>query len=61
MCQKENTMLQVLAPVDNIRFDIEDALDKQLYSYPLPFTGMDSKSFKNEIKRGFVITLNLFD
>ena len=37
-------MMRVLAPVDNIRFDIEDALEKQTYSVmPLPFTGMDSK------------------
>ncbi len=36
-------MQLLLAPVDNIRFDIEEALEKQIYSYPLPFTGMDSK------------------
>ena len=37
-------MMRILAPVDNIRFDIEDALEKQTYSVmPLPFTGMDSK------------------
>ena len=36
--------MRILAPVDNIRFDIEDALEKQTYSVmPLPFTGMDSK------------------
>ena len=34
--------MQILAPVDNIRFDIEDALEKQIYSYTLPFIGMDS-------------------
>ncbi len=39
-------MMKLLAPVDNIRFDIEDALEKQTYSLlPLPFTGMDSKFF----------------
>jgi len=36
-------MQLLLAPVDNIRFDIEEALEKQIYSYPLPFTGMDSE------------------
>lgn len=37
--------MQVLAPVDNIRFDIEDALDKQTYATaPLPFTGIDKSS-----------------
>lgn len=37
-------MLKLLAPVENIRFDLEDALDKQSYSVlPLPFNGMDSK------------------
>lgn len=33
-----------LAPVHNIRFDIEEAIEKQLYSYPLPFTGMDKSA-----------------
>jgi hypothetical protein len=38
-------MMQILAPVDNIRFDIEEALDKQTYAtVPLPFPGIDSKS-----------------
>jgi hypothetical protein len=36
-------MMKILAPVDNIRFDIEDAIEKQTYSYTLPFVGMDSK------------------
>ena len=36
--------MRLLAPIDNIRFDIEDALEKQTYSMlPLPFIGMDSK------------------
>ena len=36
----------LLAPVDNIRFDIEDALEKQTYSMlPLPFIGMDSEPY----------------
>ncbi len=43
-------MLQVLAPVDNIRFDIEDALEKQIYSYSLPFSGMDSEYKTYDIK-----------
>jgi hypothetical protein len=39
-------MMKLLAPVDNIRFDIEDALEKQTYSLlPLPFTGMDSNHY----------------
>lgn len=41
-------MIQILAPVDNIRFDIEDALDKQTYAtVPLPFTGIDSMKHHN--------------
>ncbi len=38
-------MMQILAPVDNIRFDIEDAIEKQIFSRSLnlPFIGMDSK------------------
>lgn len=28
---------------EGVRFDIEDALDKQLGARPLPFPGMDSK------------------
>ena len=37
-------MMQILAPVDNIRFDIEDALEKQTYATALlPFPGIDSK------------------
>ena len=40
-------MLKLLAPVNNIRFDIEDALEKQTYTVlDLPFNGMDSKSLK---------------
>lgn len=35
-------MMRILAPVDNIRFDIEDALEKQTFSTLLPFVGMDS-------------------
>lgn len=40
-------MMKVLAPVDNIRFDIEEALEKQLYAVSLPFSGMDSKFFED--------------
>ncbi len=37
-------MLQELVSgVDGCRFEIEDALDKQLGARPLPFPGMDSK------------------
>jgi hypothetical protein len=37
-------MLHLLAPIENIRFDIEDVLEKQVSIVPLPFDGMDSKS-----------------
>lgn len=37
-------MLQELvSSVEGFRFEIEDALDKQLGARPLPFPGMDSK------------------
>ena len=36
-------MQDVIAPVDNIVFDIEIALNNQLGAQPLPFPGMDSK------------------
>lgn len=52
-------MMQLLARVDNIRFDIEEALEKQLYSYPLPFIGMDKSASavcelfqRNECEKG---------
>ena len=39
-------MLQELASaVEGSRFEIEDALDKQLGARPLPFPGMDSNDF----------------
>jgi hypothetical protein len=38
-------MALTLASVDYIRFDIEDALEKQIYAtLTLPFPGIDSKS-----------------
>ena len=36
-------MQDVIAPVENIVFDIEIALNNQLGAQPLPFPGMDSK------------------
>ena len=36
-------MLQELVSGVEGKFDIEDALDKQLGARPLPFPGMDSK------------------
>lgn len=36
--------MRILAPVDNIRFDIEDALEKQTFSTLLPFIGMDKSA-----------------
>ncbi len=36
-------MQEVVAPVYNITFDIEVALDQQLGALPLPFPGMDSE------------------
>lgn len=39
-------MLQELvSSVEGSRFEIEDALDKQLGARPLPFPGMDSKPY----------------
>lgn len=35
-------MMRLLAPVDNIKFDIEEMLEKQNYAVLLPFSGMDS-------------------
>lgn len=37
-------MEDIIANVDDIRFDIEVALEEQLGLQPLPFPGMDSKS-----------------
>ena len=36
-------MLEELVSGTDGRFEIEDALDKQLGARPLPFPGMDSK------------------
>lgn len=37
-------MLQdLISGLENSKFDIEDALDKQLGARPLPFPGMDSE------------------
>lgn len=36
-------MDDIIANVDNIRFDIEIALEMQYGVQPLPFPGMDSK------------------
>lgn len=38
-------MMKLLAPVENIKFDIEEALEKQNYAVLLPFSGMDSNEF----------------
>lgn len=35
----------IVADVENIRFDIEVALDEQYGALPLPFPGMDSMQF----------------
>lgn len=41
-------MIKILAPVDHIRFEIEEALENQTYAIALPFTGVDSMfDFKN--------------
>ena len=41
--QRFQTIMECLvANVDNMRFDIEIALDEQYGALPLPFTGMDS-------------------
>ena len=36
-------MQDVVSNVNNVKFDIEVALDQQLGAMPLPFPGMDSK------------------
>ncbi len=45
MCSKQlknsDSMNEIVAPVINIKFDIEDALRNQLGALPLPFPGMD--------------------
>jgi hypothetical protein len=33
----------IVANVDNVKFDIEIALEEQYGALPLPFAGMDSK------------------
>ena len=38
-------MQSLVAPTQDIVFDIETALEMQLGVKPLPFPGMDSKSF----------------
>lgn len=43
-----------VANVDDVKFDIEVALDQQYGALPLPFPGMDSKFFN--IKNLLVIT-----
>ena len=48
-------MLQELvASVEDYRFEIEDALDKQLGARPIPFPGMDSKLVCHEYDEFFV-------
>lgn len=39
----------MVANVEHMRFDIEEALDEQYGALPLPFTGMDSMSFNAKI------------
>ena len=41
--EKMGTMDSLIAPINNIKFDIEVALEQQLGAQPLPFPGMDSK------------------
>ena len=36
-------MQEIVANVDNVKFDIEIALEQQLGAHPLPFPGMDSE------------------
>jgi cleavage and polyadenylation specificity factor subunit 4 len=39
----------IVANVDNMKFDIEVALEQQYGALPLPFAGMDSKFLINVI------------
>ena len=34
----------IIANVDNVRFDIEDQIEKQIGCQPLPFSGMDKST-----------------
>ena len=38
-----NMLQDIVASVEDTEFEIEDALDKQLGSRPMPFVGMDSE------------------
>ena len=55
-------MDSLIAPINNIKFDIEVALEQQLGAQPLPFPGMDSKFslYKPNIRQciSFVFTKN---
>lgn len=42
-------LLDLVANVDHIIFDVERALEEQRGAQPLPFPGMDSKIFFVEI------------
>lgn len=43
------TMEFIVANVDNMKFDIEVALEEQYGALPLPFAGMDSKLLFNVV------------
>lgn len=40
---------ELVSGCEGVKFDIEDALDKQLGARPLPFPGMDSKLLKVDL------------
>lgn len=48
-------METLVAPVQDVKFDIETALDMQLGAKPLPFAGMDSRFWF-----GFILPLLYF-
>jgi len=48
-------MDDIIANVDNIRFDIEVALEEQVGIQPLPFPGMDSKHNKDIFNNGYIV------
>jgi hypothetical protein len=43
-------MQEIIAPVSDMTFDIEIALEHQLGSLPLPFPGMDSMCLNDLVK-----------
>ena len=60
-------MQDVVSNVNNVKFDIEVALEQQLGAQPLPFPGMDSEyiwlafNFKFSLPTTNTISINIHD